>query len=112
MESLFTETIESIYPMNNVAYHFIKKVDSGNTSEMIIYSNKTFNNLDELKKNIDIYKDSIDFFKYSNVFITCCTLNSDYRRSRYLWRIDCVNNREIYKFTIYEENNNDSLFFY
>ena len=27
MESLFTETIESIYPMNNVAYHFIKKVD-------------------------------------------------------------------------------------
>mgnify|MGYP004659586633 FL=1 len=54
MESLFTETIESIYLMNNVAYHFIKKVDSGNTSEMIIYSNKTFNNLDELKKNIDI----------------------------------------------------------
>ena len=94
--------MESLYPINNVAYHFIKKVHSDITIEKIIYSNKTFNNSDELKKDIDDCKGIINFSEYSDMFITCCTLNSNYWQMTYLWKFDYVNNRNIYRLTLYD----------
>ena len=92
--------MESLYPINNVAYHFVTKVDS-DIIEKTIYSNKTFNNTKELYD--DIFDKSIqECTTYSDVFITCCTLNSDYRETIYLWRIDCANNKKIYKFTLWD----------
>lgn len=92
--------MESLYPINNVAYHFVTKVDS-DIIEKTIYSNKTFNNTKELYD--DIFDKSIqECTTYSNVFMTCYTLNSDYRETIYLWRIDCTNNKKIYKFTLWD----------
>ena len=92
--------MESIYPINNVAYHFIKKVNLDITIETIIYSNKTFNNSDELKKDIDDCKGIINFSEYSDMFITCCTLNSGYQQTTNLYGTDDVN-RNIYRITLY-----------
>ena len=93
--------MESLYPINNVAYHFMR-VQSGITTEMVVYRNKTFNNSDELKKDIDDCKGIINFSEYSDMFITCCTLNSDYQQTTYLWKFDYVNNRNIYRLTLYD----------
>ena len=92
----------TLYPINNVAYHFIKKVNSNITIEKIIYSNKTFNNSDELKKDINNCKNIINCSKYSDVFITCCTLNSNYQQTTNLWKIDLVINKIIYRLTLYD----------
>ena len=92
--------MEGLYPINNVAYHFIKKVHSDITIEKIIYSNKTFNNSDELKKDINNCKNIINCSKYTDVFITCCTLNFDYQQTTYLWGTNHAN-KKIYKFTLY-----------
>ena len=91
--------MESLYPINNISYHFMR-VQSGITTEMVVYRNKTFNNSDELKRDIDDCKGIINFSEYSDMFITCCTLNSDYQQTTYLWGTDHAN-RNIYKFTLY-----------
>ena len=91
----------SLYPINNISYHFMR-VQSGITTEMVVYRNKTFNNSDELKRDIDDCKGIINFSEYSDMFITCCTLNSNYWQITYLWKFDYVNNRNIYRLTLYD----------
>lgn len=93
---------EELLPINNISYHFVKTVN-GCTSEKVINTSITCNNFDELLSDLKTKKEFIHKNKYSDIFISCSSLNKDLYSSTYLWYTDYKNNSvKIYKLKLYD----------
>ena len=95
--------ISDLFPINNVIFHFIKKINNEITTEKNIYClNKQYNNITELYNDIHNTKQFINKDKYNDMFITCSSLNKDYISSDYLSCISYIDNKKIYKLSMYD----------
>ena len=93
---------EELLPINNISYHFVKTAN-GCTSEKVISTSITCNNFDELLNDLKTKKEFIHKNKYSDIFISCSSLNKDLYSSTYLWYTDYKNNSDkIYKLKLYD----------
>jgi len=92
---------EELLPINNISYHFVKTVD-GCTSEKVIKTSITCRNFDELLSDLKSKKEFIHKNKYSDIYITCSSMNKDLFTSSYLWHTDYVNSDKIYKLTLFD----------
>lgn len=92
---------EELLPINNISYHFIKKVN-GIISEKVIQTTIICNNFDELLNDLKTKKEFVHKNKYSDIYITCSSLNKDVISSSYLWHTDYVNSTKIYKLSLFD----------
>ena len=92
---------EELLPINNISYHFIK-TSNGCTSEKVISTSITCKNFDELLNDLKSKKEFIHKNKYSDIYITCSSMNKDLYSSTYLWHTDYVNSNKIYKLSLFD----------
>jgi len=92
---------EELLPINNISYHFVKTIH-GCVSEKVIKTSITCNNFDELLSDLKSKKEYIHKNKYSDIYITCSSLNKDLTSSTYLWNIDYRNNVKIYMIKLFD----------
>ena len=92
---------EELLPINNISYHFVKTIH-GCVSEKVLKTSITCNNFDELLSDLKSKKEFIHKNKYSDIYITCSSLNKDLTSSTYLWNIDYRNNIKIYMIKLYD----------
>jgi len=90
-----------LLPINNISYHFVKTVN-GCTSEKVINTSITCKNFDDLLNDLKSKKEFVHKSKYSDIYITCSSLNKDLFTSLYLWHTDYVNSNKLYKLTLFD----------
>ena len=92
---------EELLPINNISYHFIKTCN-GCISEKVIQTSIVCKNFDELLNDLKTKKEFIHKNKYSDIYITCSSLNKELYTSSYLWHTDYVNSNKIYKLSLFD----------
>lgn len=92
---------EELLPINNISYHFVKTIH-GCVSEKVLKTSITCNNFDELLNDLKYKKEYIHKNKYSDIYITCSSLNNDLTSYTYLWHIDYKNSIKIYMINLYD----------
>ena len=92
---------EELLPINNISYHFVKTIHEC-VSEKVLNTSITCNNFDELLSDLKAKKEYIHKNKYSDIYITCSSLNKDLTSSTYLWHIDYRNNIKIYMLKLFD----------